>query len=184
MNWNDIEGWFSGADVQFVQQICGGIHDGVVVELGFFAGKTTAAMAPICKTNHNKYHAVDNCKGANPRDPATKAQQSRNMFKVFESNMEQMKLLEYLNTHIADSAEAAQIFDDESVDFCFVDASHVEEDVVRDIKAWWPKIKVGGTLGGHDYTWGSVKNATGAFVEEHGLKLVVSGNCWKFTKQK
>jgi predicted O-methyltransferase YrrM len=74
------------------------------------------------------------------------------------------------------------MFSHGEVDFCFIDASHVEEDVVRDIDEWWPKVKEGGVLAGHDYTWGSVKNATGAFVKAHGLKLVVSGNCWKITK--
>lgn len=184
MKWNDIEGWFSGPDAQFVTKICKNIHDGIVVELGFFAGRCTAVMAPICKANNNKYHAVDLCEDAtaNPRDPATKAQQSRNIRQVFDNNMKNLQLLDCINVHKMDSAASAQMFDDESVDFCFVDASHVAEDVQRDIEAWWPKIKLGGTLGGHDYSWGSVKSVTNAFAKAHGLNLVVDGNCWKIVK--
>jgi predicted O-methyltransferase YrrM len=182
MGWDKIEGWFDHNDAQFVKNICSTIHDGIVVELGFFAGRCTAAMAPICKINDNEYYAIDNCKGANPRDPATKAQQSRNMKEVFETNMRGLGIWDYLQVHEIDSAASSQLFGDGEVDFCFVDASHVAEDVKRDIEAWWPKIKPGGTLGGHDYSWGSVRGVTNKFAQENGLKLVVDGNCWKVCK--
>lgn len=184
MKWDQIEGWFSGADSQFVLNICKNIHNGIVVELGFFAGRCTAAIAPICKTNNNEYHAIDNCKGANPRDPATKEQQSRNMKQVFETNMKSLHLLEYLQIHIMDSAVSAQMFSDEEVDFCFVDASHNAEDVKGDIEAWWPKIKPGGTLGGHDYTWGSVRGVVNDFAKAHNLSLISDQNCWKIIKER
>lgn len=182
MTWDKIEGWFSGLDAQFVEKICKTIHDGIVVELGFYAGKSTAVMAPICKANNNVYHAVDNCKGTDSRDPATKAQQSRNMRQIFENNMRGLQLWDYLNVHIVDSAESATMFDDESVDFCFVDASHRAEDVKRDIEAWWPKIKLGGVLAGHDYRWPSVKKIVNTFVQFHRLNFVAKDNCWKITK--
>jgi len=183
MTWNQIEGWFSPDDALFVSNVCKQISGGIVVELGFFAGKSTAVMAPVCQKNGNEYHAVDNCEGASPRDPATKAQQSRDMMAVFEGNMSRLKLLDYINVHRLDSAASAQLFGDGEVDFCFVDASHIEEDVQKDIEAWWPKIKNGGVLGGHDYSWGSVKSATNRFADKHGLKLIVSGNCWKLNKR-
>ena len=182
MRWDQIEGWFSPADAQFVSKICSNIHYGIIVELGFFAGRSTAVMVPVCITNHNEYHAIDNCVGACPRDPATKAQQSRDMRRVFEINMKSLNLLDHISVHQLDSAASAQLFDDESVDFCFVDASHVAEDIKRDIEAWWPKIKYGGVLGGHDYSWGSVRSVTTAFAKDRGLNLVVGGNCWKITK--
>lgn len=183
MRWDQIEGWFSPADAQFVSRICKGINGGIVVELGFFAGRSTAVMAPICKANQNAYFAIDNCKGACKRDPATKAQQSRDMKKMFETNMRTMNLLSSIKVHTMDSSASAQLFDDEEVDFCFVDASHVAADVKKDIEAWWPKIKQGGVLGGHDYTWGSVKGVVNEFVNIHGLDLISEGNCWKIIKK-
>jgi predicted O-methyltransferase YrrM len=182
LKWDQIEGWFSHADADFVRQICANIHDGVVVELGFFAGRCTAVMAPICQANGNKYHAVDNCAGADIRDPATKAQKSRDMRKAFDNNMKSLNLLDYVSTHVADSAASSRMFTDECVDFCFVDASHVAENVKRDIEAWWPKIKRGGVLGGHDYSWGSVRGVTNDFAKLHGLNLIHVSNCWKLVK--
>lgn len=183
MNWDQIEGWFSPGDASFVRQICGNIKDGIVVELGFFAGRSTAVMAPICINNNTTYHAVDNCKGSCRRDPATKAQISRDMLKIFNDNMTKVQIRPYINVHIIDSSTAAGLFSDKSVDFCFVDASHMAEDVKRDIEAWWPKIKQGGVLGGHDYSWGSVCGVTNNFAQDNGLNLVAHGNCWKIIKE-
>lgn len=182
MRWHDIEGWFSLGDAQFVSDICKNIYNGIVVELGFYAGRSTAVMAPICKTNNNEYYAVDNCKGCDPRDPATKAQQSRDMRRIFESNMRNLDILTYIHVYEMNSVSAAIMFFDGSVDFCFVDASHVAEDVKKDIKAWWPKIKSGGVLGGHDYTWGSVRGVVNDFANLNGLSLIINGNCWKIIK--
>lgn len=39
-----------------------------------------------------------------------------------------------------------------SVDLFFIDGSHGYEQVKRDIKNYWPKLKIGGILLGHDYS--------------------------------
>jgi hypothetical protein len=50
-----------------------------------------------------------------------------------------------------DSAASANIFPDEHFDFVYIDADHSYEGVVRDMKAWWPKVKKGGLFCGDDY---------------------------------
>jgi len=39
---------------------------------------------------------------------------------------------------------------DEPLDFVFIDANHETESVTRDIKYWYPKVKDGGVIAGHD----------------------------------
>jgi len=184
MGWGDIEGWFSAQDAQFVIGMVQGVSDAIVVEVGFYAGRSTAAIAPVSRARNNTYYAIDNCAGSDPRDPATQNQQKRNMQQVFEDNMKREGLDEYVRVRIMDSSQAASLFEDGSVAVCFLDASHVAEDVARDIEAWWPKIRAGGVLGGHDWTWGSVSGAVRAFASANGLSIVAEGNCWKLSKPK
>ncbi len=47
--------------------------------------------------------------------------------------------------------EAAQLVEDRSLDFVFIDADHAEESVLRDIESWHSKVKPGGWIGGDDY---------------------------------
>lgn len=49
----------------------------------------------------------------------------------------------------------------EKLDLVFIDALHDYPSVMEDIKAWWPLVRVGGALCGHDYNhkWPSVERA-------------------------
>lgn len=49
------------------------------------------------------------------------------------------------------SMEAAKIFEDGSLDFVYIDAAHDFVNVVNDLHAWIPKVKIGGIISGHDY---------------------------------
>jgi hypothetical protein len=57
-----------------------------------------------------------------------------------------------------DSAKMAEAIEDASLDFVYIDADHTYEAVKADIAAWWPKVRVGGTLGGHDYVKRTLPN--------------------------
>jgi predicted O-methyltransferase YrrM len=48
------------------------------------------------------------------------------------------------------STVASKSFLDESLDFVYIDGEHSHTAVVNDIHAWYPKIKKGGYIGGHD----------------------------------
>lgn len=53
----------------------------------------------------------------------------------------------------------AKRIDDGYLDYVYVDARHDRKGVLVDLEAWWPKIRAGGILAGHDFTtqelWGS-----------------------------
>lgn len=53
-----------------------------------------------------------------------------------------------------DSVEAAATIGDGTLDFVYIDADHRYEMVRRDMFAWWPKIRMGGIMAGHDYSPG------------------------------
>lgn len=51
----------------------------------------------------------------------------------------------------AKSKIASEIFEDESLDFIYIDGNHAYEYVLEDLNVWFPKLKKGGVFSGHDY---------------------------------
>jgi hypothetical protein len=72
------------------------------------------------------------------------------------------------------SFEAVDDFKDNSVDFVFFDGCHRFSGFSLDLVKWWPKVRSGGVLSGHDY-WRcyryEVMDAANAFLVEHRLFL-------------
>jgi len=50
------------------------------------------------------------------------------------------------------STEVATRFDDESLDFVYIDGGHDFANVASDLSAWNKKVRPGGVVSGHDYT--------------------------------
>lgn len=79
-----------------------------------------------------------------------------------------------------DSAISANIFPDEHFDFVYIDADHSYEGVMRDIKAWWPKVKKGGLFCGDDYIpddgdiWMTVTGKPPVYAGKFGVRKAVT----------
>jgi len=69
------------------------------------------------------------------------------------------------------SADAVKFIADNSLDFVYLDGNHDYEFVVKDISLYYPKLKIGGLLSGHDYDYKSVKKAVDEFANKENLKL-------------
>jgi len=86
--------------------------------------------------------------------------------------------------HRMTSEEASKGFADESVDFVFIDGDHSYEGCSTDIRCWWPKVKPGGLLSGHDYRdefgFGVVR-AVQEFLNGRELRLGLN-HTWFVTK--
>lgn len=61
----------------------------------------------------------------------------------------------------ASSKTAVSLFNNASLDFVYIDANHKYDFVKEDIELWFPKVRRGGVLAGHDYLkidWWADKN--------------------------
>lgn len=72
------------------------------------------------------------------------------------------------------SKQVAEVFDDNSIDFVFIDGNHEYEGVREDLELWYPKVKSGGIVSGHDYVekpdlkYGVIQ-AVNEFVEKNNI---------------
>lgn len=64
--------------------------------------------------------------------------------------------------HRTTSVGAANAFEDESLDVVYIDADHKWWSVVQDLAAWWPKLRRGGVMLGHDFHLNELMEREGA----------------------
>lgn len=81
---------------------------------------------------------------------------------------------------IAFSHDVAQFIADESLDFVFIDGDHAYESVKQDINDWFPKVRKGGIVSGHDYYLfrsgrGGIVQAVDEFAAQHGYQVTSTG---------
>ncbi len=69
------------------------------------------------------------------------------------------------------SVPASKLFADSSLDFVFIDAIHTYEAVIEDLKAWVPKVRLGGLIMGHDISWEGVQRAVSEFGHANTLPV-------------
>jgi len=65
-----------------------------------------------------------------------------------------------------------------NLDFVYIDADHTYEGCKKDLKIWYPRVKQGGILAGHDYFNGNIKGAKNVGVKKAVDELI------KQTKEK
>ena len=77
------------------------------------------------------------------------------------------------------SLDAVSLYENRSLDFIFIDASHEYEDVKKDIIGWYPKLKLGGIIAGHDYTsYDGVKQAVDEILINKNLIVRLENSYW------
>ena len=83
------------------------------------------------------------------------------------------------------SDDAVSMFEDESMDFIFVDGLHTYEQVLKDCQNYWPKLKKGGLFCGHDFnTIEDVHNAVVYFANQINRPIgVVPQDVWYWYKE-
>ena len=85
---------------------------------------------------------------------------------------------------LQDSHVAKDTFVDNSVGVVYIDKNFTYNMVVQDILDWWPKVKNGGYLTGHEWDSSQVKKAIIDTANNLGISEHLSGehNVWKIKK--
>lgn len=70
----------------------------------------------------------------------------------------------------------------DNVDFVYIDGNHDYEYVKKDIELYYPKVKVGGVIGGHNIEVEGVRKAFLEFINKNKKVLYLVGEDWWIVK--
>ncbi len=185
--YKEIQGWFDFENL-YDRAVSEAPPQAVFVEIGAWLGRSTAYLAQRIKESvkNIRLYVVDTWKGSLGEqvheDEVRRAGGS--IYPAFLENMRRAKVDDVILPMPMSSEQAAQSFADESLDFVFLDSSHRYEDVVRDLSQWFPKLRLGGVLAGHDYQpgWPDVVRAVDDFFRSE--KVFKIGNCFGVKKER
>ena len=155
------------------------------VEIGSYLGKSTCYLADLILNSGKDirldlvdrwdmiYH--DSVPFVNSQ-AMSKSERYQSYYACLENIFQYAKYIKIFPIRML-SIDAATLYEDNSLDFVFIDADHDFSNVMDDLSAWYPKVKPGGTIAGHDYDnkwgkkWGGLKDGVDYFFSKLGLKI-------------
>ncbi len=157
----NIQGFFNFQLLysEMVNKFPSGSH---FVEVGSWIGMSAAYLGvEIVNSGKDiKLDCVDNFEGTiETQDQPCVI--NKTMYNEFLVNIEPLKHI--INPIKLPSTEASKLYENESLDFVYIDAEHTEEAIKQDLKHWYPKVKVGGVFAGHDSGYPGIKKSLEEF---------------------
>jgi predicted O-methyltransferase YrrM len=131
----------------------------VCAEVGCWKGATTLKLLPTIRKANGRIYCIDWFQGSVAGGAGEHGHRPENSNQVRIDC--ETTLAEYKKEVIileGDSAECAKFIPDCFLDFCFIDAGHRYSNCIKDIEAYWPKVKTGGLICGHDYAHENLEN--------------------------
>jgi predicted O-methyltransferase YrrM len=171
-----IDGWFDFGNIYELALRRAGSKRAQFVEVGAYKGRSSCYMAErIRETGSDvSFDVVDTFCGDTDVGRG-------DLWPEFAANLERAGVLASVRPCRAASVQAATAYPDELLDFVFIDAAHSFEAVTADLAGWWPKLRPGGLIAGHDYTHSpGVRAAVDRFVAARGLGRAfrADGSSW------
>jgi predicted O-methyltransferase YrrM len=146
-----------------------------IVELGCFAGVSSELFAQNCFMLHcvDIWDLQDKTYTEITRERMLKSLEMFNEMAESYPNIFQIKGF---------STEVAKEFKNNDVDMVYIDARHDYEGVKADLKAWYPKVKKGGWITGHDILLPQIKQAILETIPNSENMKVYSDESWAIQK--
>lgn len=166
------EGWLPGEDIPSKLK---GIKNPIGIEIGTDQGTTTEYL--LRSIPDLKLFGIDNY-------IENRTEDIQNL--TFEIYMKKVAPYSDRFTHYKKTSDEAVVeFEDESVDFIFVDGDHKYAQVLKDCQNYYPKVKKGGLFCGHDWSLPEVNKAVVEFalsVGKFDSIKIMKQDVWYWTK--
>jgi len=192
--WQNIEGCARGGIPEFYKVIVDRFPFGShFVEVGALFGASTSAMLVhiINSGKEMKLDVIDKWDGSvypsaskDKRFTGWRKKYGDDWFPRFEKNMRSHGMFKMLTPYKMTSEEGSKLYQDESLDFVFLDADHNYPMIKLDVGLWWKKIKSGGILSGHDWRNPGKENGVKRALKEQFGSFHTLENCWWVQKDE
>ena len=146
---------------------------GKCVEIGSYSGEGTVVLADHFK----EVLAVDPWEnGYDPDDVASHQCPMEDVFNAFKERITPLGNVLYIR---GKSIDALQSFKNGSLDLVYIDGDHRYEGALADINGWLPKLRKGGCMTGHDFSFPTVRQALSETFKGDYLALF-QGDSWGY----
>jgi predicted O-methyltransferase YrrM len=122
-----------------------------VAEIGIWKGSSTRKVLKACGEGIDEYWAIDQWAVLGQGYGRMAKRTIENWDEMYYYACNLMTWFPQLRVIRMESTKAATLFKDGYFDLVYIDADHYYEFAHADIKAWLPKVKLGGIISGHDY---------------------------------
>lgn len=177
-NWKEIHGFF-GYPSLFERAVKYASDNSVFVEIGAWMGRSTCCMGQLIKESgkHIKFYSIDTWEGSAEHSNLLSDLNAQNtsLYEQYCKNLQSCNVVDFVIPIQGESLNVVDQFEDESIDFLHIDAAHDYDNVIKDIKAWFPKVKPGGIISGDDYEpvcWGGVVEAVNEYFKNKSVLLI------------
>lgn len=179
--YEGIQGWFHFAE-PYRQAVREAREGAVFVELGCWKGRSSSFLAVEIANSGKEIdlNFVDHWGGSDEEAHKTDPELEL-VFSIFKSNVAKSGVKH--KVHRMPTVEAAKKFADGSVNFIWVDAGHDYDDVLSDLKAWWPKLEAQGIIGGDDFPMEGVERAVREFFPSFETGSERGWTWWRVRKK-
>lgn len=135
-------------------------YAGIGVELGVFEGDSSTQWLARW-TTYSRYFAVDPYVGNDQPGFNTYGWNSQDA--LFQQVGAKLSIFHDTQQIREKSSEAHKRFFPNELDFCYIDGPHDYESVMSDLRDYFPLVRPGGIIGGHDYSFEGVRRAVRDF---------------------
>ena len=200
-SYKDVPGWVNDAEFiyeEMVNQAEDGDH---FVEIGVLLGQSTTRMGELIRDSKKKIrfdaidifwiieHTIRNYKlSGHPKEffhyiDKLKTEWDLDIINMIRHPLKALGVIDYVNFITCEEQYAHRIYDDNSLKFVWIDGDHGADVVYNDLVNFWPKIKVGGTIGGDDIAYQEVLDDVEKFSKEYDVKVKYDYNSFLITKE-
>jgi hypothetical protein len=193
----DLNGWNGNRPI--FRKLISELQPTTIIEVGSWKGQSAINMGNITKqlNLNTKIHCVDTWLGAIEFWTSGKNSSERKLIQLngypqvyyqFLSNVVHNNLQDVILPFPNTSENGYRYFKYNNVtaQMIYIDASHEEDDVYKDLNNYYELLENNGIMFGDDYQkdWPGVINSVNRFVQEKNIELeIIDNNFWILKKQ-